>query len=117
LNHVARCDQTAVRPFQVSIPESNLTEMRKRIQATRWPERETVADDTQGVQLATMQELAGYWGTDYDWRNCEASLNALPNFITEIDGLDIHFIHVRSIHEKAWPLIVTHDGRARSSSS
>ena len=101
-------DNTAIRPFQVNFPDAELTELRRRINATRWPERETVADASQGVQLATMQKLARYWATDYDWRKCEARLNALPNFITEIDGLDIHFIHVRSKHENALPLIVTH---------
>jgi pimeloyl-ACP methyl ester carboxylesterase len=101
-------DTTPVRPFQVDFPEAELTELRRRINATRWPERETVSDDSQGVPLATMQELARYWGTDYDWRKCEAKLNALPQFLTEIDGLDIHFIHVRSQHEDALPLIVTH---------
>src|ERR1700730_3279534 len=99
----------AIRPFQkVNVPETDLTELRRRINNTKWPERETVADSTQGVQLATMENLARYWGTDYDWRKCEAKLNALPNFLTEIDGLDIHFIHVRSKHENALPLIVTH---------
>jgi pimeloyl-ACP methyl ester carboxylesterase len=92
----------------VSVPEAELNELRRRINATKWPERETVADATQGVQLATIQALARYWGTDYDWRKVEARLNALPQFITEIDGLDIHFIHVRSKHENALPLIVTH---------
>ena len=101
-------DQTAIRPFQVSVPEAELTELRRRIHATRWPERETVPDQSQGVQLATMQRLAQYWGKEYDWRRCEAQLNALPQFITEIDGLDINFIHVRSKHENALPLIVTH---------
>jgi pimeloyl-ACP methyl ester carboxylesterase len=101
-------EQTAVRPFQVVFSEPELAELRRRITATRWPERETVTDDSQGVPLATMQELARYWGTDYDWRACEAKLNAVPHFITEIDGLDIHFIHVRSQHEDALPLIVTH---------
>jgi pimeloyl-ACP methyl ester carboxylesterase len=100
--------QTAIRPFQVNVPESELTELRRRIHATRWPERETVTDQSQGVQLATMQRLAQYWGKEYDWRRCEAQLNALPQFITEIDGLDINFIHVRSKHENALPLIVTH---------
>jgi len=99
---------TAVRPFQVGFPEADLTELRRRINATRWPERETVTDDSQGVRLAMMQELARYWGDGYDWRTCEGKLNALPNFITEIDGLDIHFIHARSPHEDALPLIVTH---------
>ncbi len=98
----------AIRPFRVNVPEAELTELRRRINATKWPERETVADASQGVQLATIQALAHYWGTDYDWRKVEARLNALPNFITEIDGLDIHFIHVRSKHENALPLIVTH---------
>ena len=101
-------DKNAIRPFHVNVPEAELTELRKRINATKWLERETVADATQGVQLATMQALARYWGTEYDWRKVEARLNALPQFITEIDGLDIHFIHVRSQHEDALPLIVTH---------
>jgi pimeloyl-ACP methyl ester carboxylesterase len=100
---------SAIRPFQkVTVPETELTELRRRINNTKWPERETVTDVTQGVQLATTQALARYWGTEYDWRKCEARLNALPQFITEIDGLDIHFIHVRSKHENALPLIVTH---------
>ena len=98
----------AIRPFHVDFSEEELTELRRRVNATRWPERETVSDDSQGVPLAMMQELARYWGSDYDWRKCEAKLNALPNFITEIDGLDIHFIHVRSQHKDALPLIVTH---------
>jgi pimeloyl-ACP methyl ester carboxylesterase len=97
-----------IRPFHVSFPDSDIADMRKRISATRWPERETVEDASQGVQLATMRKLAHYWASNYDWRKCEAKLNALPNFITEIDGLDIHFIHVRSKHENALPLIVTH---------
>ena len=101
-------DQTAIRPFHVNFPDAELSELRRRINATRWPERETVPDATQGVQLATTQALARYWGTEYDWRKCEARLNALPQFITEIDGLDIHFIHVRSKHENALPVIVTH---------
>jgi pimeloyl-ACP methyl ester carboxylesterase len=104
----ARTDNKAIRPFEVGFPEAELIELRRRVHATRWPDRETVTDDSQGVRLAMMQELAGYWGTDYDWRACEAKLNALPNFKTEIDGLDIHFIHVRSQHEGALPLIVTH---------
>ena len=99
---------TAVRPVEVAFSDEELSDLRRRINTTRWPERETVADDSQGVPLALMQELARYWGTDYDWRPCEAKLNALPQFITEIDGLDIHFIHVRSQHEDALPLIVTH---------
>src|SRR5271166_4603474 len=97
-----------IRTFQVGFPEAELTELRRRVNAARWPERETVTDDSQGVSLAMMQELARYWGTDYDWHKCEAKLNALPNFMTEIDGLDIHFIHVRSKHDNALPLIVTH---------
>jgi pimeloyl-ACP methyl ester carboxylesterase len=101
-------DDNTIHPFQVGFPEAELTELRRRVNATRWPERETVADDSQGVRLAMMQELARYWGTGHDWRKCEARLNALPNFITEIDGLDIHFIHVRSPHQGALPLIVTH---------
>ena len=98
----------AIREFQVNFSESELTELRRRILATRWPERETVADDSQGVQLATIQELARYWGNNYDWRKVEARLKALPQFVTEIDGLDIHFIHVRSKHPNALPLIVNH---------
>src|SRR5881398_2586934 len=98
----------AIRPFRINVPEEDLVELRRRIAATRWPEKETVADQSQGVQLATIQRLARYWGTEYDWRKCEARLNALQQFITEIDGLDIHFIHVRSKHENALPLIVTH---------
>ena len=105
----ASSDNTAIRPFQApDVPEAELEELRKRINATKWPERETVADASQGVQLATIQKLARYWATDYDWRKCEAKLNALPQFISEIDGLDIHFIHVRSRHEDALPLIVNH---------
>jgi hypothetical protein len=101
-------DTSAIRPFNVHFPEAELTELRRRINNTKWPERETVTDATQGVQLATTQALALYWGTEYDWRKCEARLNALPQFITEIDGLDIHFLHVRSKHENALPIIVTH---------
>ena len=101
-------DKTALRSFQVNVPEAELTELRRRINATRWPERETVRDQSQGVQLATTQALTRYWEKEYDWRRCEAQLNALPQFITEIDGLDIHFIHVRSKHDNALPLIVTH---------
>jgi pimeloyl-ACP methyl ester carboxylesterase len=101
-------DKTAIRPFHLDIPEAELTELRRRINATKWPEGETVTDASQGVQFATIQALARYWGTTYDWRKVEARLNALPQFMTEIDGLDIHFIHVRSKHENALPLIVTH---------
>jgi pimeloyl-ACP methyl ester carboxylesterase len=98
----------AIRPFRVSLSDEAITDMRRRILATRWPERELVDDGAQGVQLALMREVARYWTTDYDWRRCEAELNALPNFITEIDGLDVHFILVRSKHEDALPVIVTH---------
>ncbi|MEU3791221.1 epoxide hydrolase family protein [Streptomyces fructofermentans] len=104
----ATSQNAEIRPFTFDFPDADLQEMRRRIKATRWPERETVADKSQGVPLATMQELARYWAEDYDWRKCEARLKSLPNFITEIDGLDIHFIHVRSKHENALPLIVTH---------
>jgi pimeloyl-ACP methyl ester carboxylesterase len=97
-----------VRPFQVEIPEVELAELRRRIEAMRWPSSELVADRSQGVQLATLQALARYWTTEYDWRKCEARLNALPQFTTEIDGVEIHFIHVRSRHENALPLIMTH---------
>jgi pimeloyl-ACP methyl ester carboxylesterase len=99
---------TDVRPFQVDIPEQELTELRRRIDATRWPTKEPVSDRSQGVQLATMQALARYWVGDYDWRRCEAKLNALPQFKTEIDGVEIHFIHVKSRHPNALPLIMTH---------
>ncbi len=101
-------DKTALRPFEINVPEAKIANLRSRIDATEWPDRETVADESQGVQLATMQELARYWATDYDWSKCEARLNSLPNFMTEIEGLDIHFIHVRSKYENALPLIVTH---------
>jgi hypothetical protein len=101
-------EEAAVRPFRIDIPEEELVHLRRRIAATQWPEKETVADDSQGVPLAIIQELARYWATDYDWRKCETKLKALPQFMTEIDGLDIHFIHVRSEHEDALPLIVNH---------
>src|SRR5687768_12671882 len=97
-----------IRPFQVEIPEVELAELRRRIAATRWPSAELVADRSQGVQLATLQALARYWTTEHDWRKCEARLNALPQFTTEIDGIDVHFIHVKSQHENALPLIMTH---------
>jgi pimeloyl-ACP methyl ester carboxylesterase len=99
---------TEIRPFHVDIPEAKLADLRHRIEATQWPEKETVADQSQGVPLETMQELARHWATQYDWRRCEATLNDLPQFITEIDGLDIHFIHVRSEHDRALPLVVNH---------
>ena len=101
-------EATAIRPFRIEGLEEQLAELRRRIEATRWPSRELVADRSQGVQLATLQALARYWTTEYDWRRCEARLNALPQFMTEIDGVDIHFIHVRSRHENALPLIMTH---------
>ena len=97
-----------IRPFRVDVSEEVLDDLRGRIAQTRWPENETVADETQGVQLETMRELIRYWGTEYDMRRFEARLNAVPQFITEIDGLDIHFIHVKSPHENALPLIITH---------
>jgi pimeloyl-ACP methyl ester carboxylesterase len=99
---------TAIRPFRVNFPEADLVDLRRRVAATRWPDKETVADQSQGVQLATIQKLAHYWATDYDWRKCEAKLNAVPEFITEIDGVDIHFIHVRSKEKNALPMIITH---------
>jgi pimeloyl-ACP methyl ester carboxylesterase len=101
-------EREVIRPFAVGFPEADLENLRSRIVATRWPNKETVADDTQGVPLALMQDLARYWATEYDWRKCEARLSAHPNFITEIDGLDIHFIHVRSKHEDALPIVVCH---------
>ena len=101
-------NKNAIRPFHVNVSEAELTELRVRINATRWPEREPVNDNSQGVQLATVQKLARYWATEYDWRKIEVKLNTVPNFITEIDGLDIHFIHARSKHENALPLIITH---------
>ena len=102
----ASSDGVAIRPFTIDVPEEELTDLRSRINATRWPDRET--DASQGVQLATIQALAQYWATDYDWRKFEERFKALPHFVTEIDGVDIHFIHVRSDHEDALPLIVTH---------
>jgi pimeloyl-ACP methyl ester carboxylesterase len=104
---VAAGDES-IRPFRFEASGEDLDDLRRRILATRWPDRETVDDDSQGVQLATMRKLADYWATEYDWRKCEARLNALPNFVTEIDGLDIHFIHVRSKHENALPIVITH---------
>ena len=101
-------DDNAIRPFHINVPQAALDDLRRRVLATQWPEKETVADTSQGVQLAPMRELARYWATDHDWRKVEAKLNALPQFITKIDGLDIHFIHVRSKHKNALPLIVNH---------
>ena len=101
-------DKTSIRPFHVNAPEAELAELRRRIKGTRWPDHETVTDASQGVQLATTQALARYWGTEYDWRKCEAKINAVPNFITNIDGLDIHFIHVKSKEKNAMPMIITH---------
>jgi pimeloyl-ACP methyl ester carboxylesterase len=108
MSSTAVAGATEVRPFHVDIPEEELVDLRRRIAATNWPEKETVPDQSQGVPLAMLQKLAHHWMTDYDWRTCEANLNALPQFITDIDGLDIHFIHVRSQHEDALPLIVNH---------
>jgi hypothetical protein len=108
----ARSDAAAganpIRPFSINVPDEALLELRRRIAATQWPDRETVTDQSQGVPLATMRDRARYWATDYDWRRSEARLNALPQFITEIDGLEIHFVHVRSKHENALPLLVAH---------
>ena len=98
----------AIRPFHINVPEQALTEMRQRIQATRWPDKETVDDSSQGVPLAKLQALVQYWGASYDWRKVEATLNSLPQFVTKIDGVDIHFIHVRSRHPKALPVIISH---------
>ena len=99
---------TSIRPFRVSFPNDDLMDLRKRVKATRWPDKETVSDETQGVRLATMQKLAQYWANEHDWSKCEAKLNSFPNHIAEIDGLDIHFIHARSKHENALPIIITH---------
>src|ERR687896_2667338 len=101
-------EEAAIRSFHVDVPEEELAELRRRIEATRLPSKELVEDRSQGVQLATIEELASYWATEYDWRKAEAKLNGLPQFITEIDGVEIHFIHVRSRHENALPLIMTH---------
>src|SRR5262245_22089625 len=105
---IDRSDESDIYSFHFNVSDAELTQLGRRIKAAKWPERETVTDQSQGVQLATIQKLARYWATDYDWRKCEAKLNALPQFMTEIDGLDIHFIHVRSKHQNALPLIVTH---------
>ena len=98
---------TSVRPFEITVPEEALVELRRRVAAVRWPSKELVTDRSQGVQPATIQALARYWTTEYDWRRCEARLNALPQFKTQIDGEDVHFIHVKSPHEHALPLILT----------
>src|SRR3954447_16785586 len=109
MSTAARVDRsTELRSFQFLAPEEDLVDLRRRIEATKWPEKETVADQSQGVPLAMMQELARHWATDYDWRVCESRLNALPQFTTEIDGLEIHFVHVRSEHEDALPIVVNH---------
>ena len=105
---VAETVDTAIQPFRVNIPEADLADLKRRLAATRWPDKETVGDQSQGVQLAKLQELVRYWGTDYDWRKAEATLNAYPQFMTNIDGVDIHFIHVRSHHPNAMPLIIAH---------
>src|SRR5262249_6773792 len=105
---VAAATDDAIRPFRVNVSEEQLADLRRRLLATRWPDKETVADGSQGVQLARLQELVRYWGTGYDWRRAEAKLNALPQFMTTVEGVDIHFIHVRSRHANAMPLIMTH---------
>ncbi|MGA7004106.1 MAG: epoxide hydrolase, partial [Pseudolabrys sp.] len=104
----AATENSAIRPFRINVPDDQLVDLRRRIVATRWPDRETVNDRSQGVQLAEFKEMMRYWGTDYDWRKAEAKLNAFPQFITTIDGVDIHFIHVRSRHPNALPVIITH---------
>src|SRR5215470_9392901 len=104
----AAADDNVIRPFKITVPEDQLVDLRRRIAATRWPNKETVTDQSQGAQLAKLQELLRYWGSNYDWRNVEARLNALPQFMTKIDGVDIHFIHVRSRHQNALPVIITH---------
>ena len=106
--HPGTANDGAIRPFSIEVPQEDLDELRRRISATRWPSKELVDDRSQGVQLATIQALSRYWTMDYDWRACEAKLNALPQFTTEIDGVDIHFIHVKSDHEDALPLVMTH---------
>jgi hypothetical protein len=108
LGYAESTEDRSIRPFKAQVPQAALEDLRRRIAATRWPEKETVADRSQGVQLAKLQELVRYWGTDYDWRKVEATLNALPQFITTIDALDIHFIHVRSPNPNALPVIITH---------
>src|ERR671932_259124 len=104
----ATAEDSKIRPFHIDVPEEELVDLRRRIAATRWPEKETVDDPSQGVPLALMQNLARYWATEYDWRKCEEKLKALPHFVTEIDGLDIHFVHLRSQHDDAMPLLVAH---------
>jgi len=116
-SQMATTEADAIRPFSINVPEEDLVDLRRRIAATRWPDKETVSDSSQGIQLGNLQQLLRYWGTDYDWRKAEARLNALPQFMTEIDGLDIHFIHVRSKHPNALPVIITRTaGRVRCSS-
>ena len=104
----ATSDDTSIRPFRVNMPQTALDDLRKRVLATRWPDKETVDDQSQGVQLAKIRALVQYWGAEYDWRKVEAKLNSLPQFVTKLDGLDIHFIHVRSKHANALPLLITH---------
>src|SRR6266496_1533031 len=104
----------AVRPFRINVPEEDLADLRRRVLATRWPDRETVNDASQGIQLAKIKPLVAYWGSGYDWRKAEARLNSLPQFMTAIDGFDIHFVHVRSKHPNALPVIITHGGPGRS---
>src|SRR5882724_11376424 len=107
-SNTPQAGKETIRPFKANVPEKDLVDLRHRIAATRWPDKETVADQSQGVQLARLQELVRYWGTDYDWRKAEAQLNALPQFMTNIDGVDIHFIHVRSKNPNALPMLITH---------
>jgi hypothetical protein len=107
-SNATRGDKDAIRPFRVHVPEKEITDLRRRIRETRWPDKETVADRSQGAQLAKLQELVRYWGSDYDWRKAEAKLNALPQFVTNIDGVDIHYIHVRSKSPNALPVLITH---------
>jgi hypothetical protein len=108
LSRASGAEVDAIRPFRINVPEQDLVDLRRRLAATRWPDKETVADASQGVPLAVVQELVRYWQTDYDWRKVEARLNALPQFVTEIDGVDIHFVHVRSKLPNALPVIITH---------
>ena len=104
----AETGDAAIRPFRVNVPAGDIADLRRRLVATRWPDKETVADQSQGVQVTSLRELVGYWGKDYDWRKAEARLNAYPQFVTKIDGVDIHFIHVRSHHPNALPLVIAH---------
>ena len=108
LRGAAAAGESTIRPFHIAVPEEELLELRRRVLATRWPDRETVSDQSQGIPLAKLQSLVNYWGTAYDWRKIEAKMNRLPQFMTNIDGIDIHFIHVRSKHPNALPVVITH---------